>query len=275
MGNAYNRSYGKFICFADLKTIQLLENENYMGENYGNYEIAFTVNKFPSSKDLYPCSKCQMTFSSLEYLQEHLQTHEIAIFGCQHCGKSYGSNQYLQEHIQTMHSSDSMECDFCQARFKSKKGLLGHLLKCHEEKCKKKMKCVMCRIQFSSVQQYSDHMFCHKSQNLCRKCDKTFLNADSLKQHLLICGKKEKKYECSICFRKFIAKRYVSDHMNYHHRKKGSALCSTCGKQMSSKTALDRHLKEMHGVEEVKEKDILEAIHQQVILQIEDTDNLE
>ena len=83
-------------------------------------------------------------------------------------------------------------------------------------------------------------------QNLCRKCDKTFISLVSFNKHMkLVHGSlKKTKVTCPLCS-KLISKRSLTQHIKAIH-KGFKHKCSLCDKQYADPASLSRHVRVNH-----------------------------
>ena len=88
----------------------------------------------------YKCKRCNLMFSSISYLQSHMQqSHQIKSvttkFNCGQC-KFYGYKQDdVKNHYFKVHLPKAEQCSFCKSLFRNKMHLADHF-----KRCKKKTK---------------------------------------------------------------------------------------------------------------------------------------
>lgn len=77
----------------------------------------------------FGCDQCAETFRTRGMLKNHILGHsDERPFKCDPCGKAFKTVLQLRKHIQN--HSPRFICVFCHQKFKTKKGIRGHLSKC-------------------------------------------------------------------------------------------------------------------------------------------------
>ncbi|XP_057702661.1 zinc finger protein 892-like [Corythoichthys intestinalis] len=79
----------------------------------------------------------------------------------------------------------------------------------------------------------------------CAQCDKTFINAATLKRHAMI-HKGEKTFNCSFCGKRFNQKVHLIKHTRTHTGEKPFS-CTVCGMRLSQKEYLKVHMRTHTG----------------------------
>ena len=69
----------------------------------------------PFKKDALLCPHCKKTYSSKQYLKEHVATvHENQRYGCNECDKTFSSVVHLKSHYNTKHlKCEAFVCNTC------------------------------------------------------------------------------------------------------------------------------------------------------------------
>lgn len=133
------------------------------------------------------CPHCPEVFVSYYDRSEHLvQVHNEAplIYPCNACDKIYKKKYELSRHIKHHHlQQKNFKCDFCKAKFFSKRGLLDHVSR-HEGT--EQHSCEICGKTFARLRTLNDHLKIHEDGKKfqCEICKKTFMQKCSLKSHV-------------------------------------------------------------------------------------------
>lgn len=140
---------------------------------------------------------------------------------CAECGKHYKTVSTLQSHLRThvkRPPTVKYECDICQKKLASKKGL-NHHKKTHDG---------------------------HRDFT-CELCGRSFMSAGSLKYHMQSAHSDERPYCCSHCQRTFKHRDLLNVHLQVHSDQRPHA-CDVCGKRFHRKSTLNRHVSVHTGV---------------------------
>lgn len=116
-------------------------------------------------------------------------------------------------------------CDFCGEHFDSKSSLITHL---------------------------NNHVRIHKYK--CNPCEKSFDNAQYLKQHYVkeheqvLSAYKEKKFACDICEKRYLTKHLLGLHKKSHENlKEYKCQHESCTFETNSPYDLNNHVKRIHN----------------------------
>ena len=116
------------------------------------------------SKEKQKCSKCELEFSNIHYLKDHIKNvHEKV--PCPQCGKLFGLGKGMSRHIDTQHTSNDekkYKCDECGKAFISNERLKYHK-NIHEGV--KPYKCKFCSTCFASSETRYKHQKRHLGTN--------------------------------------------------------------------------------------------------------------
>lgn len=214
------------------------------------------LDKFVSPDVRYKCRHpgCDLCFKRADQLHSHEFTHtQLKKFMCLYddCDKAYTNNAHLKRHVKTAHlltannaNCEKIPCKFgppCTRQYKTKQKMLLHYQKNHIEHNDIKsfsFKCELCEETFRRKALYRMHMYSHTGNYPynCEKCDKGFLNQNSLVRH----RNAHKSYKCSECTEEFpkwsqlVAHRHGMHSSNEHK-------CSVCERIFSTKRMLKHH----------------------------------
>ena len=116
------------------------------------------------SAEKHKCSKCEIEFSNIHYLKEHIKNvHEKV--PCVHCGKLFGLGKGMVRHIDTQHTSNDekkFRCDECGKTFISNDRLKDHK---NIHTGEKPYKCKFCSACFASSGTRYKHQGRHLGTN--------------------------------------------------------------------------------------------------------------
>ncbi|XP_016141346.1 zinc finger and BTB domain-containing protein 41-like isoform X2 [Sinocyclocheilus grahami] len=158
------------------------------------------------------CHVCDLTFSSLFLLREHLNMHTgVRPYRCDECGKQFCQLVNYRTHLRSHSQKASIHCRVCSTIFETEEQLQQHLDTNHFEK--EFYQCDFCKQIFTDLDVCKGHVEAHRQQakrHLCLKCGTSFRLRNSLLRHL-----------------------------EWHNR--GIFSCSDCERTYSSKASLLRH----------------------------------
>ena len=121
---------------------------------------------FHGDQKVFSCDLCLEEFQSLEELADHKQrVHNMSRYVCRVCGMHCTSKEHLQEHenshfLRELTSEAEYPCEVCHRIFTRKWLLLKHLEehKDIEEEHSRMRYCNTCRQNFTSIQDYENHI---------------------------------------------------------------------------------------------------------------------
>ncbi|KAL1259483.1 hypothetical protein QQF64_010060 [Cirrhinus molitorella] len=158
------------------------------------------------------CHVCDLTFTSLFLLREHLNMHTgVRPYRCDECGKQFCQLVNYRAHLRSHSQKASIHCRVCSTVFETEEQLQQHLDTNHFEK--EFYQCDFCKQIFTNLEVCKSHVEAHRQQakrHLCLKCGASFCLRNSLLRHL-----------------------------EWHSR--GIVSCSDCEQTFSSKASLLRH----------------------------------
>lgn len=183
------------------------------------------------------CQLCNKTFSTERHLQTHLNSHSELQFPCEYCGKIYPSLYRLKRHIKRAHIPNV--CDDCGAIFYDRAMYTRHRKQHNEDK---PAQCTFCGKNFDKQKNLSEHIrLQHKEDGNVHKCDlceKCFINASLLKNHIKT---HDKCFKCKFCPKLFSSRYNLETHSVTHTGEKNHK-CAICGNVYSTKTSLKNHV---------------------------------
>jgi len=150
------------------------------------FSTAFLLSKHKNNyhgNNEFKCSHCPASFKTKRSLDDHVAlTHNShSSFPCRHCGKMFKLKTYLLAHIRRTHKDEFVEtlgkrhlesgerkhpCPKCDASFKDKKTLDGHLKDVHSPK---KLPCPHCKMMFNRKFNLKVHIPPHTLPNIMKQ----------------------------------------------------------------------------------------------------------
>ncbi|XP_076226944.1 uncharacterized protein LOC116432788 isoform X13 [Nomia melanderi] len=138
-------------------------------------------------------------------------------------------------------------------------------------RCSVIYECDICSKRIRKKLQFLRHRQNHERNrdevSYCDECDKSFVDDEKLKKHLIKVHQKEKPYQCVLCSKCFKTKEFLKTHLKQHnkrftcdicgiskvsgydlrlhkkkHNKEYVTHCEMCGKGFYTKQTLERHL---------------------------------
>ncbi|XP_058603210.1 uncharacterized protein wu:fe05a04 isoform X2 [Onychostoma macrolepis] len=162
------------------------------------------------------CHVCDLTFSSLFLLREHLNMHTgVRPYRCDECGKQFCQLVNYRTHLRSHSQKASIHCRVCSTIFETEEQLQQHLDTNHFEK--EFYQCDFCKQIFTDLDVCKGHVEAHKQQakrHLCLKCGASFRLRNSLLRHLE--WHSRGIFSCSDCERTFSSKASLLRHSFSH-----------------------------------------------------------
>lgn len=204
------------------------------------------------------CLYCENTYSSQNYLQDHILTHLFGEYECNECGVKFASPHQLGIHEEKIHNSTpSKTCEYCFKEFRDPVRLICHRRKEHpesEDSVKAKYSCGECGMKFVVRGNFIRHLRVHEKERDvkppgCGVCGKVLANKYSLATHMRT-HSTENYNKCTICDKAFVSKYTLTDHVRRIHEEYGPGrdkVCEICGRSFFTKTELKYHIKSHTG----------------------------
>ena len=148
--------------------------------------------QFSTALGQFKCENCDKVCATKSLLREHAKSHfESYVYQCELCPFKSPSPSGIQHHKKYRHSDERpFNCQFCDAKFKSKSDLRKHI-DIHSSETP--FKCSLCSFE-------------------CRCCH-------TLNRHQKIVHENSKQiYECHLCDRKFTRGNNLSRHLTKTHK---------------------------------------------------------
>ncbi|XP_051573795.1 zinc finger protein 615-like isoform X2 [Myxocyprinus asiaticus] len=200
------------------------------------------------------CHVCDLTFTSLFLLQEHLNMHTGARpYRCDECGKQFCQLINYRAHLLSHSQKASIHCHVCSTIFETEEQLQKHLDTNHFER--QFYQCDFCKQIFTNLEVCQDHVETHRQQAKqhmlrhlelhsrggfsCLDCERTFFSKAALLHHSFT-HVGVLPYTCLKCKRHF---RLPSLYHN-HECKPEHIQCMACLVFFQSQEDFERHKKD-------------------------------
>lgn len=156
----------------------------------------------------FPCTSCDLQFTSRFKLQDHMNLHTGARpYYCSECGKRFSQihnyRTHLRSHAEAKAKAKRYRCRICHRHFEDDSNLQSHLTMNHFEN--EFYECDRCKrvfVSLSECQRHTQHLCRRKI--MCEKCGHYFRKEKFLKRHLekKLCFSKLRCTDCSKMFTK-------------------------------------------------------------------------
>lgn len=190
------------------------------------------------------CQVCKEYFDSERACWSHVIANHIVGHHCAICFSDFGSNLELYLHmkgdhsVQIKHDGEQHLTVLAPQPTFVKKQFNNH----------DRMKCQICRKQFSSIEQAKSHVIvCHVIKHHCAICKDNFSSMLDLNRHMqdyhniqLVMNAKQKQRE------KHRDKLAIKVRRNVFDQEKDKLNCSDCGRSFKHQFSLNFHIKTVH-----------------------------
>ncbi|XP_044759904.1 zinc finger protein 58-like [Coccinella septempunctata] len=235
----------------------------------------------PKEKKSINCQLCQKTFKSEQLLSCHLKVHTELKFPCEFCQRIYPTLYRLKKHVGRAHipnvceckqvfydrseftkhnkefhkTEEPTHCQYCNKNFDKPKNLTEHIRLQHRANGKVN-KCKICEKEFINASLLRNHVKIHVKSFKCEYCDKIFGSRYNLQIHLVV-HTKERKFQCDECGNYYGTKTALKNH-KFTHLEVKNFTCDICNKKFKSNHRLYAH-KSLHEAEKKHECEICHA----------------
>ncbi|KAI5635939.1 zinc-finger double domain-containing protein [Phthorimaea operculella] len=207
-------------------------------------QYSYTVHTYIHTRR-YECVKCGRRMIDRYSILDHYKIqHEglVTMYTCHLCGKVSNNNKTHRGHMRNHHSGERPSCDQCGKSFINKDSLAEHI---HRISYSSRLKYIL-----HINKTHRGHMRNHHSgeRPSCDQCGKSFINKDSLAEHIQI-HQGIKNYSCGTCGKRFRTRTQIKHHQLKHSDAR-EHYCVECDTRFKSAHSLRQHLQKS-----VKHKD--------------------
>ena len=191
------------------------------GETFENIELCLDHSKCHMESDLYPCSLCELCFTSELCLLSHFEEHKAE-----------------EERPLRPKGSKRLVCPTCGRRFNNSRTLAGH--NCFSGT--RPFKCSECGKFFRTEARLEFHQQVHEggSPVVCEHCGKEFSRENNLFDHVRLVHMGEKSHQCEQCGKSFQLKARLIAHQRVHTGER-PFVCDVCGGKFYDNATLKGH----------------------------------
>lgn len=204
----------------------------------------------------YTCAECDKSFFKKTYLNTHIKRiHENkrqGVFQCGTCHNAFGSKSHLATHELTHAPREqraptarqekppeeplNLVCSECgKGGFPTRKSVITHLKRVHENKSKGKYQCQTCQKIFGSRSNLLAHEQTHDPQQAERRSTKKKNPPDDAAE--------QTNHVCTDCGKWLPNRKSLLTHRKrvHEHKRNGTFRCQTCSKVFGSRRNLVNH----------------------------------
>jgi len=165
-------------------------------------------------------------------------------YECEGCQKKFSSKRGLTTHHRGKHGIRPFMCDICGKSFASKSILTDHGYIHSNERS---FVCTICNKTFRQKCTLRRHMSRHSGikPHSCNLCGKSFLTKGELREHTTTHTKEHKAFQRDKCVRSFHSRSLLRKH-DFSHTGHSIYYCDVCGINFASTSSLNKHTSNVH-----------------------------
>lgn len=184
-----NKSSAILPCIVDdnnLNSISATSSSIFQRQKH--FDEQETLNAFSSALGEFKCDNCEIICATKSLLREHTKSHfESYAYQCDLCSFKAPSPSGILHHKKYRHSDERpFNCQFCEAKFKSKSDLRKHI---DTHSSEFPFKCGLCSFECRcqhTLSRHHKHVHENKKQMYaCHMCFKSFTRGNNLSRHLI------------------------------------------------------------------------------------------
>ncbi|KAJ0174595.1 hypothetical protein K1T71_009703 [Dendrolimus kikuchii] len=206
------------------------------------------------TNDKMNCSVCNKKFSSIEYLEMHMNVHNFdkapknnqdkaLPYNCLYCYRRFARPHEKVKHERIHTGEKPHSCEICGKSFRVSYCLTLHM---RTHTGARPYACPHCPKRFKAHSVYNHHLLTHSEVRAykCPFCPKAFKTAVQLAGHK---NSHTKPFSCQQCNRPFASLYAVRIHTETHARQNNLKFsCLLCGASYARAFALKDHVKQVH-----------------------------
>ncbi len=196
--------------------------------------------RLPASQN--ECKFCSQIFENPEALKLHRKSHGRKIYSCELCLREFGKPEEYSVHLKIHENIRIWECRLCSVTMASEKAYLSHLGKIHDFGCsvslvgqERNFKCHLCGLEFKRLGTLEMHL---KRNHLAWDLRETPVELINIRNHVE--SKLIRAFQCKICSLKLAGLKTLQDHLKIHQKTKFQ--CKICQLEFSLEKTLESHL---------------------------------
>ncbi|KAI8426837.1 hypothetical protein MSG28_014519 [Choristoneura fumiferana] len=193
----------------------------------------------------YICDVCGKHFETPAGLNLHVKYSHSGTEICKHCKQSFPTKKARREHVKMTKACQPTMCPYCNDRFLHWQQKEEHLVTVHGKE-RRVFPCTECDKVFTQrTVLYVHFRTTHTDENKCQYCEKQFPTQPRLKEHIARYHTGERAFACDLCDKTFIDGQSLRRHLVTHDDSKKLA-CSFCDKLYARRHALNLHMAKHH-----------------------------
>ncbi|XP_037293025.1 zinc finger protein 846 isoform X1 [Manduca sexta] len=207
------------------------------------------------SSNMFNCSICNKKFTSNEYLEMHMNVHNLdkvtvskqdksLPYNCLYCHRRFARPHEKVKHERIHTGEKPHSCEICGKSFRVSYCLTLHM---RTHTGARPYACGHCGKRFKAHSVYNHHLLTHSDVRnyKCPYCPKAFKTSVQLAGHK---NSHTKPFSCQHCNRPFASLYAVRVHTETHLRHNNlNFSCSLCGASYARAFALKDHVRHVHN----------------------------
>lgn len=221
--------------------------------------------------DKMNCGICNKKFSSIEYLEMHMNVHNLdkvpvnnqdksLPYECLYCTRRFARPHEKVKHERIHTGEKPHACEICGKSFRVSYCLTLHM---RTHTGARPYACPHCGKRFKAHSVYNHHLLTHSEVRAykCPYCPKAFKTSVQLAGHK---NSHTKPFSCQQCNRPFASLYAVRIHTETHSRQNNLKFsCALCGASYARAFALKDHVKQVHCKQDEDGEELLNENNQQ------------